>query len=70
MTARDISGSAAQPIVRLFDVHKSFGAVEVQCSIAFDIGQEGLIIEHGPASRPFGDPQTQRTRAFLDQFPQ
>jgi polar amino acid transport system ATP-binding protein len=28
---------------------------------------QGLIVEHGPPARLFGDPQKQRTRTFLEQ---
>jgi polar amino acid transport system ATP-binding protein len=28
---------------------------------------QGLIVEHGPPARLFGDPQKMRTRAFLEQ---
>ena len=49
MTEPKISDSVAQPIVRLVDVHKSFGAVEVLCGISFDVGKGEAVCIIGPS---------------------
>ena len=49
MTERAISDSAAQPIVRLLDVHKSFGTVEVLRGISFDVGKGEAVCIIGPS---------------------
>jgi polar amino acid transport system ATP-binding protein len=49
MTERETSDSVAQPIVRLVDVHKSFGAVEVLCGISLDVGKGEAVCIIGPS---------------------
>ena len=49
MTNRPIAAAAAPPIVRLVDVHKSFGAVEVLRGISFDVGRGEAVCIIGPS---------------------
>src|SRR5437660_8435174 len=49
MTNRQIAAAAAPPIVRLVDVHKAFGAVEVLRGISFDVGRGEAVCIIGPS---------------------
>jgi len=49
MADREIPEAAASPIVRLIDVHKSFGTVEVLCGISFDVGKGEAVCIIGPS---------------------
>jgi len=49
MAQRDIPASGVQPIVRLLDVHKSFGTVEVLRGISFDVGKGEAVCIIGPS---------------------
>jgi polar amino acid transport system ATP-binding protein len=49
MAGLEISAGMQQPIVRLSDVHKSFGAVEVLCGISFDVGKGEAVCIIGPS---------------------
>ena len=42
MAARETSNAAAPPLVRLVDVHKSFGTVEVLCGISYRVPRRYL----------------------------
>jgi len=49
MADREIPDAGASPIVRLIDVHKSFGTVEVLCGISFDVGKGEAVCIIGPS---------------------
>src|SRR5258706_2148128 len=49
MAHREISDAAAPPIVRLIDVHKSFGTFEVLCGISFEVGKGEAVCIIGPS---------------------
>src|SRR5438876_1934762 len=49
MAAGEASNAAAPPLVRLVDVHKSFGTVEVLCGISLDVGKGEAICIIGPS---------------------
>ena len=49
MAARETSNAAAPLLVRLVDVHKSFGTVEVLCGISLDVGKGEAICIIGPS---------------------
>jgi polar amino acid transport system ATP-binding protein len=49
MADRETSRAGAPPIVRLVDVHKSFGTVEVLCGISFDVGKGEAVCIIGPS---------------------
>jgi len=49
MAESEISGTSAPPIVRLVDVHKSFGSVEVLRGISFDVAKGEAVCIIGPS---------------------